>query len=89
MLQSGGHYILSKHEDLSSEYKSHKKLVEECAKSYEKLSKGVDTATNKNFDLQSEEYEEYLDITNQLAEAFPSLYQTLDDNRNAILLGQM
>lgn len=71
--------------DLNSGYESHKKTVEELASSYEKLSKGVDKATNTNLSLSDEDYQSYLDITNQLAEAFPTLQKTLDDNGNAIL----
>lgn len=36
---------------------SHKQLVNEVAKSFDELSKGVDTASNKNIDLSTEEYE--------------------------------
>lgn len=81
--------LKSKYEDLNSEYESHKKTVDELASSYEKLSKGVDVATNKNISLSDEDYKEYLRITNELVDVFPSLYKTLDDNGNAILtLGQ-
>lgn len=79
----------SKYSELNSKYESHKKTVDELAASYEKLSEGVDTSTNKNLSLSDEDYKSYLDITKKLSEEFPSLYQTLDDNGNAILtLGQ-
>lgn len=78
-----------KYSELNSKYESHKKIVDELAASYEKLSEGVDTSTNKNLSLSDEDYKSYLDITKKLSEEFPSLYQTLDDNGNAILtLGQ-
>lgn len=78
-----------KYSELNSKYESHKKTVDELAASYEKLSEGVDTSTNKNLSLSDEDYKSYLDITKKLSEEFPSLYQTLDDNGNAILtLGQ-
>lgn len=81
--------LKSKYEELNSEYESHKRIVDELASSYEKLSKGVDVATNKNISLSDEDYKEYLRITNELVDVFPSLYKTLDDNGNAILtLGQ-
>ena len=81
--------LKSKHQEIQSEYESHRQTVEELASSYERLSKGVDTLTNKNIDLSDEDYEEYLRITNELADTFPSLYKALDDNGNAILtLGQ-
>ncbi len=79
----------SKYSELNSKYESHKKTVDELAASYEKLSEGVDTSTNKNLSLSDEDYKSYLDITKKLSEEFPSLYQTLDDNGNTILtLGQ-
>ena len=79
----------SKYSELNSKYESHKKTVDELAASYEKLSEGVDSSTNKNLSLSDEDYKSYLDITKKLSEEFPSLYQTLDDNGNAILtLGQ-
>lgn len=81
--------LKSTHAEAAATLESHKKTVDELASSYEKLSKGVDTATNTNLSLSDEDYKEYLDITNQLAEAFPSLQKALDDSGNAILtLGQ-
>ena len=70
---------------LNENYKSHKKTVEELGASYDKLSQGVDTATNQNISLSDEEYAEYLRITNELAETFPQLRTTVDENENAIL----
>ena len=65
--------------------KNNRKVVEECADSYEKLAKGVDTSTNKNISLSEDDYEEYLDITNKLAETFPELRKTMDENGNSII----
>ena len=59
--------------------------MEELGASYDKLSQGVDTATNQNISLSDEEYAEYLRITNELAETFPQLRTTVDENENAIL----
>lgn len=81
--------LKSKHAEIASTYESHKKTVEDLTSSYEELAKGVDTATNTNLTLSDEDYKSYLDITDQLAEAFPTLRKTVDDNGHAILtLGQ-
>lgn len=59
--------------------------IESVAKKYSELSKNVDTVTNKNKGLSSEEYQQYLDISNQLASQFPSLVEGYDSQGNAIL----
>lgn len=71
--------------DLQSTYESHKKTVEECAGSYEKFAKGVDTASNKTLNLSDDDYKEYCDTVNKIAEAFPALAKTVDENGVAIL----
>ncbi len=71
--------------ELNSSYSSHKKTVEELGASYDKLSQDVDTATNKNLSLSEEDYAEYLRITNELADTFPQLKSTIDENENSIL----
>ncbi len=66
-----------------------KKTADELAETYDRLSKGVNTATNQNRSLSAEDYQTFLDISNQLAETFPALLQKFDKNGNAILtLGQ-
>lgn len=71
--------------DLSSTYESHKKTIEECANSYERLSKGVNTFTNENFNLSDEEYQTYLNTVNSISEVFPQLRTGIDENGNAII----
>lgn len=79
----------SRVKSLNDSYKSHKNVVEETLSAYQKLSKGVDIASNKNISLSDEDYKSYLDIINHLAETFPTLVKTMDENGNAILtLGQ-
>ena len=41
--------------------------------------------TGKNISLSDDEYKEFLDVSNQLAEVFPQLTKGYDDNGNAIL----
>lgn len=63
----------------------HRKTVSELADRYEGLSKGVSLSTNKNESLSTEEYEEFLDINEQLAQSFPILTKGIDENGNSIL----
>ena len=70
---------------LNSEFENQKKVVNEAIKSYDDLAKGVDSVTNKNISLSTEDYEKYLDLNNQLVDIFPELYNGLDKNGNAIL----
>lgn len=59
--------------------------IDSIAKKYSELSKNVDTVTNQNKGLSSDEYQQYLDISNQLASQFPSLVEGYDSQGNAIL----
>lgn len=52
---------------------------------YAQLSQGIDSFTNENKSLQTGEFEEFLDLNEQLAGLFPSLTRNYDDNGNAIL----
>jgi len=61
------------------------KSIEKVAQAYDKLHQKVDATTNENILLSDEEYAEYLDISNQIADQFPSLIQGWDDQGNAIL----
>lgn len=47
--------------------------------------KGVNKNTNENRLLSDEDYQSYLDISNQLAEAYPQLVSGTDAQGNAIL----
>lgn len=63
----------------------HKKTVSELADRYDELSKGVNLSTNDNVSLSTEEYEEFLDINEQLSQSFPELAKGIDENGNSIL----
>lgn len=76
----------SRIKSINDTYASHRKVVEDTAAAYEELSKGVNTATNRNISLGTEDYNKFLDINKQLAEAFPELITTIDENGNAILI---
>lgn len=65
--------------------KKQKSTIDDISESYERLSKGVDLDTNKNINLTTASYEEYLDICNQIADMYPSLVTGYDAQGNAIL----
>lgn len=84
--------VADKVKDIRTEYDNQKKSLRETkatidsvSDSYAKLSKGVDTATNKNISLNTDEYEKYLDIVNKIGDAVPSLVKGYDNQGNAIL----
>lgn len=64
---------------------SARKTISDVGDSYAKLSSGVNTKTNENLNLSTEDYEEYLNITNQIAGQFPELVSGYDAQGNAIL----
>lgn len=70
---------------LQSEIKSNADTVDEAGKKYAELAQGVNQLTGKNISLSDDEYKEFLDVSNQLAEVFPQLTKGYDDNGNAIL----
>lgn len=49
------------------------------------LSKGIDSFGNKTSKLTDEEYAEFVDLSNQLADLFPQLKVGMDENGNAML----
>lgn len=62
-----------------------KDTIDQLSDSYEKLSKGVNTATNENLSLNTDDYKEYLDTCNQIADIYPELVTGYDAQGNAIL----
>lgn len=64
---------------------SAKSAIEAIAEKYSKLKNGVNEFTNENETLSIDEYQEYLDVCNQIADQFPSLVSGYDTQGNAIL----
>lgn len=62
-----------------------KQVVSEYGDLYAELSKGVNTKTNENIGLSTDEYSQYLDIVNQISQTFPELVSGYDAQGNAIL----
>lgn len=71
-------------EDQNTSFKETKKSTEDALKSYTELMNGVDE-NGKNVSLSAEEYSKFLDVNNNLAQMFPSLTRTYDENGNAIV----
>lgn len=70
---------------MNDELKSASKTVKDSAKRFAELAQGVNQLTGENISLNTEDYEEFLDLNNQLAELFPSLPRIFDENGNAIV----
>lgn len=71
--------------DIQKETVDMEKSIDSIIDRYVKLSQGVNTFTNENIFLPTEQYEEFLGLNKQLTELFPSLTRNYDENGNAIL----
>lgn len=72
-------------QSLSGDFKKNEKFVSSNAKRFAELAQGVDVLNGKNVSLNTEEYNEFLNLSNQLADTFPSLSRVYDENGNAIV----
>lgn len=75
-------------ETINSELSSNQKIVSEVKGRYAELAQKVGnlgTANQNQGGLNNDEYKEFVDLSNQLAEIFPTLTKGYDDNGNAIL----
>ena len=70
---------------LTSEFKQDAKTVSDYAERFAELAQGVDMLSGKNISLTTDDYEEFLDLSNQLADIFPTLSRNYDENGNAII----
>ena len=59
--------------------------IDSIAEKYIKLREGVSQFDNSNKSLSTEEYQSYIDISNQIADQFPTLIAGYDAQGNAIL----
>ena len=71
--------------DLNDTFKTHQQLVSDSAKRYAELAQGVDQISGKNISLNNDDYEEFLNLSNQLADAFPTLSRNYTENGDAIV----
>ena len=67
------------------EYSDKGEALDAIAERYAKLHKSVAAGTNKNVSLSNDEYQEYLNICNQIGQQFPNLVSGYDNSGNAIL----
>ena len=75
---------ISKYKEAQETLKSNKATIDEISSDYEKLSKGVDKFGN-NISLSASEYKRYHEITNKIAEMFPTMIEGFDSEGNAII----
>ena len=72
-------------DQLKSSFEGLKDTTDGIKERYAELAQGVDQLNGKNVRLSNDDYEEFLDLSNQLAELFPTLTKNYDENGNAIL----
>lgn len=71
--------------EMQSNVKNAAQTINDYTDRFIELSKGVDSVTGKNLTLSDDDYKEFLDISNKLAETFPTLSRQYDENGNAIV----
>lgn len=71
--------------DSEKEIQNTSDAIDVLAEKYTELHKGVNSSTNENISLSTEDYQEYLDISNQIAEIAPSVVSRYDSQNNAII----
>lgn len=71
--------------DIGDSYNTKQDTVSTNKDKYIELSQGVDNSTNQNLSLTTDQYSEFLNISNQLAQTFPSLVTGYDAQGNALL----
>lgn len=76
--------IVSTYKGLNDQFESAKDFVDDNGARYEELSKGV-SRLGENISLTTEEYEEYQELTEQIAEQFPDLILGYDEEGRAIV----
>lgn len=75
-------------DEIKSNFESTKSTVDDISERYAELAQDVENlgkATQNQGKLSTDDYKEFLDLSNQLAELFPQLTSGYDDNGNAIL----
>lgn len=70
---------------ISTELRDSIESISGVSNEYAKLAQGVDQLTGANKSLSTDDYERFVDLSNQMAERMPSLVRYYDENGNAIL----
>lgn len=76
--------IVAAYEELNDQFKSSQDFVNENGARYEELSQGVGRL-GENISLTTEEYKEYQELTEQIADRFPELISGYDAEGKAIV----
>ncbi len=76
--------FMSEYESMSKEFKDNAKTLDELSERYYELSDGVDSFGN-NLRLSSDQFKEYNEICNQIADIFPELITGWTDSGDAII----
>lgn len=71
--------------DSENTIEEHARFIDGLGEKYYELSKNVDITTNTNLNLSDDDYKEFLNIQNQLAEIYPELVTGWDAEGNAII----
>lgn len=71
--------------DSQDDIKTTGDAIDSVAEKYVQLSKGVNNKTNENVNLSDADYQSYLDLSNQLADLYPTLVSGYDIQGNAII----
>lgn len=71
--------------NLKNEAQQTAQVAENAGQQYAQLAQGINQINNTNISLSTDEYETFLDLSNQLAQLFSTLIQGYDDQGNAIL----
>lgn len=70
---------------LNEEFKQNQTTINNTAQRYAELAQGVDQLTGKNISLNEEDYKEFLNLSSQLSEIFPTLTQNYSQNGDVIV----
>jgi len=77
--------ISSEIKEVNDTFNNTSKTVSDISRRFAQLSQGVNQITGSNKSLNTEEYEEFLSLNNQIAELFPSLPKIYNENGQAIV----
>lgn len=70
---------------LRDDFANTEETVSGMSERFAELAHGVDMLTGKNISLDTDEYEEFLGLSNQLADLFPTLSRNYTENGDAIV----
>ena len=71
--------------DVDDNLKNQQKVAKNSIQRFAELSQGIEKLSGKNLTLSDSDYEEFLDLSQQLIDVFPSLSHHYDENGNAII----